>query len=69
MKKFWVVLLTLSLILIGANCQSADNGSQLKSIVSIVGNYEEGIEIHEDEEEPEDETDDEEEPEDETDDE
>ena len=69
MKKFLIVLLVLGLILLGNYSQSADNRSQVKSVVSIVEKYEEGIEIQEDEEEPEDETDDEEEPEDETDDE
>ena len=69
MKKLLMVLLVLSLILFGTYGQSADIGWQAESVVSIVENYGEGIEIQEDEEEPEDETDDEEEPEDETDDE
>ena len=59
MKSFLMVLLVFGLILLGTYCQSADNRSQVKSVVSIVENYDEGIEIQEDEEEPDDETDDE----------
>lgn len=69
MKNFLMVLLVFGLILLGTYCQSADNRLQAKSVMSIVENYDEGIAIQEDEEEPDDETDDEDEPDDETDDE
>ena len=53
MEIFLIVLLVLDLIMTETYCQSADNRLQVRSVVSILERFEEGIVIQEYEEEEE----------------
>ena len=51
MEIFLIVLVVLDFVMIRTYCQTADNRSQVRSVVSILEMFEEGIEIQEYEEE------------------